>query len=354
MAHLRQLRPSEDLYATQVVDALLDYAGREKASDIHIVKCSQGLRLRVRQLGSLVELGEIPDGRTAQVLSRIKAIARLVSYRSDIPQEGRFQFKGLTHLQEARVGTLPLVDGERAVIRLATQETLHLLPNQLGFSEAVLERLLVAIQQASGVILVTGPAGSGKTTTAYSVLRLLALQSEVPRSLVSLEDPVEVVLKGVSQSQINPAAGYSWEEGLRAILRQDPEVLLVGEIRDDTTARLVFQAAMTGQLVISTLHARSAADSVRRLLDMQVPVHHLLSSLEFLVCQKLNCQEPMNDTALNQGFSTNSGCLSGRRLICELLPTIESELAEAVIKGFGGREIESAARQFGMITFAEQ
>jgi len=354
LAHLRELPPSADTYASQVVEAVLRFAVESQASDVHLEKSSQGLNLRIRVVGELLEVGVIPDGKTTQVIARVKAMARLISYRSDVPQEGRFQFTFGASQQEARVGTLPLVGGERAVIRLATDETVHRLPDQLRLPKAALERLLAALQQSSGVILVTGPAGSGKTTTAYAALRYLAGQFDKPRSLVSLEDPVEVLLNGVSQSQINQAAGYTWVEGLKAIVRQDPEVLLVGEIRDDATARLVFQAAMTGQLVLTTMHARSAADSLRRLLDMQVPVHHLLSCLEFLACQKLGFFE---QPVMKQEVSIpkrNSASPVQRQLICELLPTIESELAQALMSGAGGREIDLAARQLGMKAFSEQ
>jgi general secretion pathway protein E len=351
---LQLLTPKSDAYASQVVELLLRFAVECRASDLHIEKSNRGLNLRMRVAGSLVELGAIPDGQTTQVLARIKAMARLITYRSDLPQEGRFQFASDVSPQEARVGTLPLVSGERAVIRLAADENGHRLPNQLGLPAAVLDRFLAALQQASGVILITGSAGSGKTTSAYAGLRYLVENSRSSRSLVTLEDPVEVVLNGVSQSQMNAAAGYTWEDGLKAILRQDPEVLLVGEIRDDVTARLVFQAAMTGQLVISTMHARSAADSLRRLLDMQVPVHHLLSCLEFLACQKLGF---LDQPEILQSKATPSDLPHlrwQRHMTCELLPPLELELAETLMSGGGGREIELAAKQRGMISFADQ
>lgn len=362
MNQLSQLPPSADSYATQVVDALLDGALRLGASDVHVEKCSRALKLRLRVAGKLIDLGEIDDGKSTQVLSRIKAIARLVSYRSDIPQEGRFQFttpdqgqeSPLGRAKEARVGTLPLIDGERAVIRLSVDEKILRLPDQLGLPAVALERLLSAIGQSSGVVLITGAAGSGKTTTAYAIMRYLASKVSGTRSLVSLEDPVEVVVTGVSQSQINPANGYDWEAGLKTILRQDPEVLMIGEIRDASTARLVFQAAMTGQLVISTMHARSAADSLRRLLDMQVPVHHLLSSLEFLVCQKLRLGEPLLQDIESRVADNSSLAPMARQLTCELLPQLESELAQTLLADDGGREIEFAARRQGMRTFAEQ
>ncbi len=351
---MKRLNPSIDSYATEVLDLLIEFGLRSQASDIHVEKNSHGLIIRIRQLGRLIELGQIPDGTSTQLIARIKAAARLVSYRSDIPQEGRIRLTVRSVQQDARVGTLPLVDGERAVIRLAAPQSREWLPEQLGLPPQGISRLLVALEQPSGVILFTGAAGSGKTTSAYAAMRHLVQKSSVPRSLVSLEDPVEAVIGGVSQSQISSSGVYTWEDGLKAILRQDPEVLLIGEIRDDLTARLVFQAAMAGQLVITTLHARSAADSLRRLLDMQVPVHHLLSSLEFLVCQRLGVRPAEYFDQIASATQETDPVATGRQLTCELLPPIEAGLAQALIAGAGGREIELAARQVGMETFSEQ
>ena len=347
LERLAQLDPGSDAYAMQLFEWLIGVAIELEASDIHIEKSSRGLDLKVRAFGRLLDLAHVPDGKTTQLLARIKALARLVSYRSDIPQEGRLSLPESSGRVEARVGTLPLVDGERAVIRLSLNRTQQWLPEQLGLPDECLNRLTSALKHPSGVILITGSAGAGKTTTAYACMRSLAGPSGPRRSLVSLEDPVENDLDGVCQSQVNPALGYSWDEGLKAILRQDPEVLLIGEIRDDATARVVFQAAMTGQLVLSTLHARSAADALRRLLDMQVPMHHLHSCLEFLVCQRLS--------PLTVDASPALGARSIKpRLQCELLPPIEAELAEAIYRRCGSREIEQTARNQGMKCFAEQ
>jgi general secretion pathway protein E len=345
---LAGLDPSSDAYAVQLFEWLVGIAIEWGASDIHIEKSQKGLNLKVRSLGRLHDLGQIPDGQTTQLLGRVKALARLVSYRSDIPQEGRLTLPESFGRLEARVGTLPLLDGERAVIRLSQARARQWVPENLGLPEEVLSRLKEALRQPSGVILITGAAGTGKTTTAYACMRWLANQSQGnARSLVSLEDPVENNLFGVCQSQVNPALGYSWEEGLKAILRQDPEVLLIGEIRDDATARVVFQAAMSGQLVLSTLHARSAADGLRRLLDMQVPMHHLHSCLEFLVCQRLGPLTFDPTSATNDGSRT-------ARLQCELLPPIEADLVDALYQRCGSKEIEQAARRQGMKIYAEQ
>ncbi len=350
MLHLGDLDPQDDRYATQVVERLLQSALQAGASDIHVEKAMSGVHLRWRVDGCLIDLGNFPDGKSTHILGRIKALARLVTYRHDIPQEGRIVFTDRS--LEARVGTLPTLHGERAVIRIVSQQANAWLPEQLGFPSSIIERLRSVLAQSSGVLLFTGPAGAGKTTTAYACLRHLSRQSAVTRSLVSLEDPIEAELPAVAQSQINPSVGYSWSDGLKAILRQDPEVMLVGEIRDAETAAIVFQAAMTGQLVISTMHARSASDAVRRLLDMQVPVHHLRSALDFLLCQRLvaapckTCDGGSSDQVNTCAQCDGKGFM-GRAPQAELLPAIEGNLAAAIQAGAGSSEIEHAARLQG-------
>lgn len=340
------LNPASESYATTVLDRLMAGAALVGASDVHLELSDNTITLRWRVQGQLVELAKIPDGKSTQVLSRIKALARMVSYRSDVPQEGRMTLATTSGQVEARVGTLPLVHGERVVIRLAGKQAVQWLPEDLGLPPEAIDRLFAALQQASGVVLITGPAGSGKTTTAYACLRHLISNQCRTRSIVSLEDPVESEIVGVAQSQISISTGYSWADGLKAVLRQDPEVLLVGEIRDDETARVVFQAAMTGQLVISTMHARSTADALRRLLDMQVPVHHVRSALDFLICQKLLTAAPIlaeSEPASDQ--ASTSAATRTRLLQVELLPLIEGELAQALLNNAGSRELEAIARR---------
>lgn len=351
MVHFNDLDPQHDHYATQVVERLLQAALSVGASDIHIEKTGVGVQLRWRVDGQLVDLGTCRDGKTTNILGRIKALARMVTYRHDVPQEGRIVWSDRS--LEARVGTLPTLHGERAVIRLVNQRAHDWLPEQLGLPSPILSRLQTALEAPSGVILITGPAGAGKTTTAYACLRYLLGRTEFPRSLVALEDPIEAELAGVSQSQINPAIGYTWSDGLKALLRQDPEVMLVGEIRDAETAAIVFQAAMTGQLVISTMHARSVSDALRRLLDMHVPVHHLRSALDFLLCQRLapsRCPTCQGQSTEQISLCPDCGGkgFRGRVPQAELLPVIEGELAEAIQAGAGSIELQRAAQSQGM------
>lgn len=343
MLNFSDLDPRSDAYATQVVDRLLSAAIELGASDIHVERERQSIRFRWRVEGLLSDVGGCPDGINTQVIARIKALARLITYRYDIPQEGRLVLSASQ--LEARVGTLPTIHGERAVIRLAHHRARQWLPEMLGMPTEVVAQYQRALNASSGVVLITGTAGSGKTTTAYAGMRYLLQQTHRTRSLVSLEDPIESEIAGVAQSQINPTVGYSWTEGLRALLRQDPEVMMVGEIRDAETAGVVFQSAMTGQLVISTMHARSAGDAVRRLLDLQVPVHHLRCALDFLLCQRLVV------VATSPDAGDDASAPVTRVPQTELLPSIEGPLAAAIQSDSSSSDIERAAKGMGMQTF---
>ncbi len=355
------LDPRKDDYATLVVERLMRGAVSVGASDIHLDATPTGVCIKWRVGGDLLSLAQVPDGVSAKILARVKALARLVTYRHDIPQEGRIQLEA--QALEARVGTLPTLHGERAVIRLVAKRTQAWYPEHLGLDDESLRRLLDGLRRASGVLLISGTAGAGKTTTAYAALREVLKADQYQRSIVSLEDPIEAEIVGVSQSPINPAVGYDWTSGLKALLRQDPEVMLVGEIREPETAAVVFQAAMAGQLVITTMHARSAADGLRRLLDMQVPAHHLRSALNVLVCQRLvrgRCQA-CNGAGLLAGEDNQvdqpcigcqgSGC-QGRVLLAEVLPPIEGEMARRILQDADTGTLTQAAQSLGMRSLA--
>ena len=331
---INDLNPKSDDYAAKITDRLLLAARENGASDLHLDSLADGLIVRIRAKGLLSNLASVPYGQTSQVIARIKSLAGLLTYRTDVPQEGRIR---LASGADARVCTLPTLHGERLVIRFSVSQSQQWQLEDLGLPSGVLARLKQSLDSASGVVLVSGPAGSGKTTTVYAALQKLAqADSTIRRCLVSLEDPIEQVIEGVSQSQIQPNVGFDWASGLKAILRQDPEVMLIGEIRDAETARIVFQAAATGQLVVSTMHARSVADAVTRLIDMDVPKHQILSSLLLLITQRL------------VRSNANSKADRDRILLVEELPKLESELREAILSEGGAENIEIAARSQGM------
>lgn len=337
---LQTLDPDAEDYAIRIVDILLAAAMEADASDIHITQRDEQIDLSWRQAGRLVTLPSVRDGSLSRIMSRVKAMAHLVTYRSDIPQEGRLTVTGAQgQLLEARVGTLPTLRGERAVIRLSKQQWAQWRIHDLGLPPATLARLESTLNQRSGAILICGPAGAGKTTSAYACLRTLGA-AKPPRTIVTLEDPVEQELTFAAQSEVEPARDYGWSDGLRAILRQDPEVLLIGEIRDAETATVVFQAALTGQLVLTTMHARSAADALRRLLDMGVPAHHVRSALDLLICQRLDL--PQSDPAADASVA------AGAVLTAEHLPPIDGALAKAVVQDADTVTLHTAACELGM------
>lgn len=352
------MKPNSGNYAVDVVDRILESAIAAGASDIHIEQQPSGtVSVRLRIAGCLVDKGNILDGTSTNILSRVKSLARLVTYRKDVPQEGRMVLA--EHSLEARVGTLPTIHGERAVIRIVNRDANEWRIEQLALSPEYHNALRNALGRSSGVILITGPAGSGKTTTAYAGLRQLLNHVSDPRSLVSLEDPVESEIPGVAQSQIDPATGYGWSDGLNALLRQDPEVMLVGEIRDAETAGVVFQAAMTGQLVLSTLHARSVSDAVRRLLDMDVHAHHICSALELVSCQRLvrkNCECQIGSAVQECDNCKKCGGtgFDGRIVLAEFLPPIEGDLARSILHDGDSNAIAQASHQLGMLSLQEQ
>jgi type II secretory ATPase GspE/PulE/Tfp pilus assembly ATPase PilB-like protein len=233
--------------------------------------------------------------------------------------------------------------------------------SELGFEAGQLSAIERALQARAGVVLFTGPVGAGKTTSAYASLRWLtsnsdasatgsaSLASSARRCVVTLEDPIESELPGVSQAQIDPQVGFDWALGLKSLLRQDPEVIFIGEIRDAQTAQLAFRASMTGQLVISTMHARSGCEALLRLIDMQVASQHLLSGLRLLACQRL----------VRRRCQCESGCercdfsrFCGRMLLGELLPELSGELSRAVLMGRDLRGLEQAAQEQGFQNLA--
>lgn len=275
-----------DGYATAVVEGLLRTASDLRASDLHLQPTRGGLDLKWRIDGVLQAAGTIPRAKADNVLSRLKVLAGLLTYRSETPQEGRIRNDDAG--VEFRVSTFPTLYGERAVIRLlATQDATFEKLDDLGFDPTTLRHLRQAAAATSGAILLVGPAGSGKTTTAYTLLREIVRSTSGGRSIASLEDPIEAAIDGVAQSQIHPAGGFDLLTALRSLVRQDPEVIFVGEIRDAEVARVAFQAAMTGQLVVTTFHATDAAEALARLSDMGIPPYVLRGATRLIVAQRL-------------------------------------------------------------------
>lgn len=370
-AQLHKLNASQNAYASQFVTELLAAACMQGVSDIHLHPIASGLEVRWRIDGVLQSVGIFPPGEAADVVSRLKVLAGLLTYRNDVPQEGRLgEVSGVSFQPaqkiEMRVSTFPTLYGERAVIRLFAAEGQFLYPEDLGLPEDIHAGLLGKLEETSGVLLVTGPAGSGKTTTAYAALRHLTRLAAGSKSLVSLEDPIEVALPGVAQSQVNVAAGFDLAAGLRSLMRQDPEVILVGEIRDRPAAETAFQAALTGHLVLTTFHASNCTSALSRLADMGIEPYLLRSGIRGVVSQRLvrrlcSCSQPVKKEEQKLGLPVSQGRVagkcegcsftgySGRLVLAELLPPLEGELAAAVLSRRDSQSMFSAAIGAGLI-----
>ena len=268
----------------KIVSTLLEYAIKGKASDIHIEPLEDKTRVRYRIDGILQERVIIPRGVNEALVSRIKILANLKIDEKRIPQDGRFTFKMGDQVVDLRVSTLPTVHGEKVVMRLLPKSGSVPTLSDLGVRGTALKVLEVNVTKPYGIILITGPTGSGKTTTLFAILSKISS----PRiNIVTLEDPVEYQIPGVNQVQINPQAGLTFASGLRSFLRQDPNVIMVGEIRDSETAELAIQAALTGHLVFSTLHTNTAAGALPRLLDMGAESFLLASSMNLILAQRV-------------------------------------------------------------------
>lgn len=269
----------------ELVDALLDAATAAGASDVHLEPTGDALRVCVRLDGVLHDAVQLPGKLAPNVAARLKVLAGLLTYETTRPQEGRIERAGG---QPMRVSTFPTVHGEKAVVRLLGGEPSGLATlEQLHLPADVTDALRDALRATSGAILLTGPAGSGKTTTAYASVREVVAAASGGRSVATLEDPVEATLRGVTQTNLDTLGGFDSVAGLRALLRQDPEVILLGEIRDHASAQTAVQAALTGQLLISTFHAGGAWETVRRLTEMGVPAYALASAVRMVIAQRL-------------------------------------------------------------------
>ena len=286
----------EPQFASDFVNWLLRQARDAAASDVHLDSAADGLHVRWRLDGVLQPLGRLPKDVSPNIVARLKVLAGLLTYETTLPQEGRIWDDSLR--VEVRVSTFPTLYGERGVLRLlgATSASFDS-PSQLGLPAEVLRELERRLAATSGAVLIVGPAGSGKTTTAYACLRHIVARSGGGRSIASLEDPIEVAVDGVAQTQVNRAGDFDMAAGLRSLLRLDPEVILIGEMRDRATAETALQAALTGQLVVTTFHAGNCGDAVNRLVEMGIPNYAVRNAVRLVVAQRLvrrlcTCSQP--------------------------------------------------------------
>jgi len=363
---LSALTPGSMSFATEAVDLLLAAARAVGASDLHVQPTADGLEARWRIDGVLHFAARLPIAVAPNVVARLKVLADLLTYRTDVPQEGRI--RGAPGEVEMRVSTFPTLHGEKAVVRLFAAPGRYLQLNALGLPAEIGEALERWLGATSGAIILSGPAGSGKTTTIYACLRELVASSQGQRSLATLEDPIESAVPGVSQSQVNPTAGFTLETGLRSLLRQDPEVIAVGEIRDRATAETAFQASLTGHLVLTTFHAGSASGVLGRLADMEIEPYLLRSGLLAVISQRLvrrlcqECSRPASDPLEWLGLKVSAarvavGCEScggtgyrGRMVLAEMLSPEWPGVGDAILARVDVGRIETVAVASGMVT----
>jgi len=275
---------AQDLPIIKIVDTLLEYAIFENASDIHIEPQEKQVVVRYRVDGILRDVMNLPKKSLAGITARIKILSNLKLDEHRLPQDGRFKIETNDYKISFRVSIIPVFDGEKVVMRLLNESGQILSLDQLGFQGPALEKIQTNIKKPHGMILVTGPTGSGKTTTLYTVLNML---NQPGVNITTVEDPIEYRLQRVNQSQINPKIGYTFASGLRAFLRQDPDIIMVGEIRDKETADIAINAAMTGHLVLSTLHTNDAATALPRLGDMGIEPFLIASTTNIIIAQRL-------------------------------------------------------------------
>ncbi len=275
---------AEDSPIAQTVNLVIDYGVKNGASDIHIEPRENFVVIRYRVDGILREVNKLPRKVLGALVSRIKILANLKIDEHRAPQDGRFKIVVSNHVYALRVSTLPIVDGEKVVMRILDESSKPATLEELGYWGYSLQAVQQAIVQPHGMILVTGPTGSGKSTSLFSVLTML---NSPGVNISTVEDPVEYRIVGANQTQVNPLAGMTFTSGLRALLRQDPNIIMVGEVRDGETADLAVQAALTGHLVFSTLHTNNAATCLPRLLDMKIEPFLIASTVRIVIGQRL-------------------------------------------------------------------
>jgi type IV pilus assembly protein PilB len=290
----------EDAPIVKFVNLLISQAIQDRASDIHIEPTEHDLRVRFRIDGVLHEVMRSPRNIQSGVISRLKIMADINIAERRVPQDGRLSVNSTGKKVDLRVATLPTVWGEKVVMRILDNSTAMLNLSDLGFSESNYERYAKSFTKPYGMLLVTGPTGSGKSTTLYATLNIV---SSPDKNVITVEDPVEYRLPGINQVQTNVKAGLTFASALRSILRSDPDIVLIGEIRDHETAQIAIEAALTGHLVLSTLHTNDAPSAVSRLIEMGIEPFLVGSALDCVLAQRLarrlcsKCKEPYTPTA---------------------------------------------------------
>lgn len=375
-----EIYKGENISIINLIDCLVEKAHRSRVSDIHIDPTPNSIRVRFRIDGVLQEAYSLPKSIHNEVISRIKVLSKLRTDEHQATQDGRFRhaFSDTGEFIDLRVSIVPTYHGENVVMRLLSDKAEAFSLESLGFSESDQKKILLALKKPNGMILATGPTGSGKTTTLYTLIKMLN-SPEV--SIITIEDPIEYAVSDIEQIQVNSKSGLTFANGLRSILRQDPNIIMVGEIRDAETAGIAVNTALTGHLLLSTLHTNDAATTLPRLLDMGIEEYLVASTVSIAIGQRLvrkicpHCKEKteiskalkenLMETPLGKLLGTNKsffkgiGCdecngsgYSGRICINEVL-VADDVIRDAILKKASSNEIKNLAISRGMTTMLE-
>lgn len=339
---------ARDAPVVKFVSRVIQKAVDERATDIHLEPGTNSMGVRFRRDGMLTHVESVSHALHAGVISRLKILARLNIAERRLPQDGRLRLSVRGQEVDFRLSVVPSIHGETVVLRILDRETVRLDLKSLGYDAASAEKIKAITGRPNGMVLVTGPTGSGKTTTLYSILAELNRQ-EV--KIFTVEDPVEYRMTGVTQLQIDPAIGLTFASALRSVLRQDPDIILVGEIRDRETAEIAIQAALTGHLVLSTLHTNSAIGAFSRLRDMGIEPFLIDATMQGVIGQRLlrKCCDQCRDEADKSGCFACAGTgFKGRQATYEILQMTD-RVRQAVVQGVSQEEIEAIAKQEGMM-----
>lgn len=356
----------------RIVNSILLEAANMRASDIHIEPFEHEIRVRVRVDGDLHEIMTLPRTTLSSIVTRIKIMADLNIAETKRPQDGRVKITLNDKMLNMRISLIPAVYGEKVVIRLLSKDAGVMDKSEIGLSPFNMEQIEKLMKISEGIILLTGPTGSGKTTTLYSLLKDF---NTINRNIITLEDPVEYQMYGINQVQVNTQIGMTFASGLRSILRQDPDVIMLGEIRDEETAQIAIRSAVTGHIVLSTLHTNDTASSISRLVDMGIPKYMVTSAVAGIVAQRLlkkNCPRCSEAYPASEAekkilgltdetvmLKRGKGCplcgntgYKGRTSIHEVL-VLDQDIKSMVNSNCTTDEIKEAARKKGMMTLAE-
>lgn len=334
----------------ELVDSLIAYGYHRNSSDIHIDPSNEGVIVRYRIDGVLMYIDTISDTSHEELIARIKVLAGLRTDIHFVPQDGRFRFSHPVCECDVRVSIVPTHYGENAVLRLLKSESDIPTLGKLGFSDHDVDRIMNSLSYHQGMILVTGPTGSGKTSTLYTLISSLANDRN---SIITLEDPIEYAINGVRQIQINSRHGITFANGLRSIVRQDPDVIMVGEIRDTETAQIATNVSLTGHLLLSTLHTNSAIGAIPRLIDMGIDPYLVASTLSLVIAQRLvrKLCESCKGAGCGCNMCGNIG-FKGRTVVTETL-VVDEELRKYIMSRTSMEEIVRYLKSKGMRSMYE-